>query len=384
MKNSYILLRNNKETGPFSFEQLREQGLAAGDLLWVEGQSVAWMRPAELPEFRSANPGHTKIRETEDTQVSKETEKYQPVPENISVQKSSVYVSLPTAYDMPQETAATFAKTDPGPVEAEPALSTKFERPLDEIKEMYVRTLESRKKKTARKKHLRKYLKYAAIFIGLPLAGAFVAISLQKKDGKSGEEEIVVRQPAQESVVPDESVTSNLPDQQNELYVPSAIAEDPRVENHERPGAVSVPMSTVKDPPIEEPATERKPEQHHTAGKEDAATLKNENKPVVQVPQEEVAPFVAVKSNAYKTGSFGGIRDLQLTLTNDSKYNLSQVAVELQYLKLGDEIVKSEMINFQSVPPNSSQTLEIPDNKRGVRIAYKVRRISAERTPAGF
>src|SRR5690606_23746204 len=41
-----------------------------------------------------------------------------------------------------------------------------------------------------------------------------------------------------------------------------------------------------------------------------------------KVNVDEITDLVAVTPNDYKIGAFGGIRGLQLTLTNDSKYAL--------------------------------------------------------------
>ena len=52
----YRLLRNNKETGPFAYEELVGMGLKAYDLIWKEGKSAAWRYPSELPEFKEFAP----------------------------------------------------------------------------------------------------------------------------------------------------------------------------------------------------------------------------------------------------------------------------------------------------------------------------------------
>jgi len=54
--STYRLLRNNKETGPFSFEQLTAMGLKAYDLVWVEGKSAAWRYPCEFDELKPYAP----------------------------------------------------------------------------------------------------------------------------------------------------------------------------------------------------------------------------------------------------------------------------------------------------------------------------------------
>jgi hypothetical protein len=52
----YRLLRSNKETGPFSADELVANGFKPYDLLWVEGKSAGWRYVSELPEFAHLAP----------------------------------------------------------------------------------------------------------------------------------------------------------------------------------------------------------------------------------------------------------------------------------------------------------------------------------------
>lgn len=49
----YLLLRNNKQTGPYSYDELLEMGLKTQDLLWMEGKSASWRYPGEFDEFKT-------------------------------------------------------------------------------------------------------------------------------------------------------------------------------------------------------------------------------------------------------------------------------------------------------------------------------------------
>ncbi len=51
--NFYRVLRNNKELGPFSLEEVKKMGLQSSDLVWVDGQSAAWRFPDEVPGLLS-------------------------------------------------------------------------------------------------------------------------------------------------------------------------------------------------------------------------------------------------------------------------------------------------------------------------------------------
>jgi hypothetical protein len=53
MPKVYLLLRNNYQSGPFTIEELGQQKLRPSDLLWVEGESLAWSYPMELDEVKT-------------------------------------------------------------------------------------------------------------------------------------------------------------------------------------------------------------------------------------------------------------------------------------------------------------------------------------------
>jgi len=48
MSRVYLLLRNNRESGPFTINELLQQQLKPSDMLWIEGKSTAWAYLSEL------------------------------------------------------------------------------------------------------------------------------------------------------------------------------------------------------------------------------------------------------------------------------------------------------------------------------------------------
>src|SRR6187402_3989532 len=53
---NYLLLRDNKQSGPYTFDELKEKGLKAYDLVWAEGKSAAWRYPSEIEELSAFAP----------------------------------------------------------------------------------------------------------------------------------------------------------------------------------------------------------------------------------------------------------------------------------------------------------------------------------------
>lgn len=107
-------------------------------------------------------------------------------------------------------------------------------------------------------------------------------------------------------------------------------------------------------------------------------TTRNDGNAAASSTKENISSLVSVKSNDYKRGAFGGIRDLQLTVSNNSNYILDNVIVELQYLKPSEQPLKTENISFNSVAPQGSMTIAIPPSKRGVKVAFRIVKIESK------
>jgi hypothetical protein len=52
---SYLLLRNNKSSGPYSYEELLCLPLKPQDLVWVDRKSTQWRYPSEIDEFKTVS-----------------------------------------------------------------------------------------------------------------------------------------------------------------------------------------------------------------------------------------------------------------------------------------------------------------------------------------
>jgi hypothetical protein len=72
MSKIYSLLRNNKQTGPYSLEELVQLQLKPFDLVWAEGKSAGWLYPSEIDALKPY---------LETTAVSSEAEVQSPKPE---------------------------------------------------------------------------------------------------------------------------------------------------------------------------------------------------------------------------------------------------------------------------------------------------------------
>jgi hypothetical protein len=54
--NKYLLLRDNKQTGPYTVSELIQKGIKPYDLVWLDGKSAAWRYPSEIEELKAYAP----------------------------------------------------------------------------------------------------------------------------------------------------------------------------------------------------------------------------------------------------------------------------------------------------------------------------------------
>jgi hypothetical protein len=450
---NYLLLRNNKESGPFSLDDIIELGLKPYDLIWVQGRSAAWRYPSEVEELKAIAPAveeqpydrfYKKAEEKKDPiaiglpivseapikkvvpeepikqEVIQETPIVKPEYEKY-IPKKSVYVTMPgqknTAAKEPIKETLPITPVQPTITISENpvAAQIKYSQPLDEIKEMYVKTLHDRKQKIKRKGFWLQNLKKAAALLSLVVAGLIIGYFI--KSNKTGQKENTLQanttavaqpQPVKPEPlvnVPD-TITANTSTSEinNKLSSP---AQEVQTLHQPTGGFVNKPQQ--QDKQVEFKKLSDKPANDNS--KKETETNPSENKPTINLsflPQsldanastgernrkvrnsntentntvvaaekksilpEELSGLVSVKSNEYKKVAFGGIRDLQLTVINDSKYILENVIVELQYIKPNELPLKTENIQFTSIAPNAASTIRVPDTNRGIKVVFRI------------
>src|SRR5688500_1416387 len=96
---SFIILRDNKENGPFSLEDLLQFSLQPHDLVWIEGESTGWLYPTEIDMLKKYVQKVTSFSsQTENKIYSKEKSDSQKEWKNIFDMAKHIYISLPTAH----------------------------------------------------------------------------------------------------------------------------------------------------------------------------------------------------------------------------------------------------------------------------------------------
>jgi hypothetical protein len=522
---SYLLLRSNKKSGPYSLQDLVNFGLKAYDLVWVEGKSASWRYPSEVEELKpyaviveeqpfdrffkkqttqvNEHPALLQAQQAAQAQQKASLNQYiqasqvqQPVAQAIQqpafvqeekaitqepafiqgekaiprhsaivveekpaieekplvqqpayeeqyekyLPKKSVFVTMPgnksvvvqRPVETKQESIPVPPPIPPVPTPAIPAATItvkenpeaqiKYSQPLDEIKEMYVKTLQERKTKMLRKSQVLSYMKKAAVIGGLVALGVITGLIINRGSGNNNtlsqatplkkpgiavtqetspvtqQDDQPLENNANQTISSGNSILENTPIQNNPnteiINSPSSLAPKEREElmlrereqhlqensssNRREPVSRSQPQQMYEERPLQ---TDPRTGERNRNTRNENEVLVEENRPaakaVLKPRKSGLESQVSVTSNDYKRVAFGGIRNLELTVTNDSKFTLDKVTVELQYLKPSEEPLRTELIQFHSVSPNGAMTMKVRDTNRGIKVSYKIIDIQA-------
>src|SRR5688572_7162447 len=430
----YLLLRDNKESGPYLLDDLVRLGLKPYDLVWQEGKSAAWRYPSEVNELKPFAP--VVEEQPFDRFYKKATEEkgkpeYTTAPQDPSyspyappveqkeelkfVPKKSVFVTLPgqklkatdKAEPEPLPMQSSLPKPSPVPptitiTESPEAAEIKYSQPLDEIKEMYVKTLQQRKNKTVRRGILIANLKKAAVIAGLIFLGAAAGVLIKSKHNSNDNLSSQTLQstpiiPLSDSATGDITNANSKNDnllldeqpQENNQTEEQGLAKnsDELANNNSQPTTIKIRKETMMSPAEKKEVFND--EQTDPGVETDAVTgernrkirsghTNTDDQAVSKLGKKRLNDLVSVSSNDYKRVAFGGIRNLQLTVTNNSGFELDHVVVELQYLKPSEEPFRTENIRFQAISPNTSATIKVPDTNRGIKVLYKIINIESK------
>ena len=435
--NKYLLLRDNKQTGPYSVEELSAKGLKPYDLVWLEGKSAAWRYPSEIEELKPFAPvveeqpydrfykkqAQSSESNEQATSIAKNIEEKSSTPV-IPVQPSAkpaqpavsrkIYVTLPAATGkVNTNTAATPAKkesipvqetkpvatppaitkkTDPIPIEFEdtPSFSTLVEQHYQSneknVTEDAPIPVIPRKRKADTYKMLMRSIVAACLLLGGVVIG--IAITYGTKDNTRQQEldrlvqQLQEKEQSKSNFPPSSNGSTSQPASgENQASITSTVSNNQTLE--ERPAGNSSNKKTVDLPASIPPSETNKSNDVKIVPA--VVTQPEEIKPQTHqretspaAPRKDIYEQVAVEASNYKTGVLGGISDLYFTISNNSPFPLEMVEVEIKYLGPEKKVVKVQRLLFNDLAAGSQKTLEAPRTSRGVTIDYVITKINSK------
>ena len=362
MQKIYLLLRNNKQSGPHSLEELVALPLKRTDLLWVEGRSKSWDHPVSIDELKTYVSEEKQA--TESITVYPKADKKLVLPRTSPAQqqekkqeafKVQVYVKLP---DTPQGDAHSTDKYQSeseltGRMDQENyTLSTKYVRDLDEIKEQYSAWI--RKQKTNPKDGIEKKKLVIAAVVMLLVTAVFIFEKWGSNSAdtrpklKAGTIKVV-----QNPATPETTKTAK--------SKKSSRTADSKKNKSNKAAALASSAA-------EERKKDNEGEKHSETEKQEAGS---ESKINATTLFKKLDIKYSRDENAEE-----GVSGLLFTLHNGNDQKLNTVGLSIYYYDSSENVVSKETIYFNNLQAGSSGSQAAPDNRQAFSVTYKIAMVS--------
>lgn len=427
MQKIYTLLRDNKQSGPYTLDEMVQLKPRPFDLVWVEGKSAGWSYPSEIDSLKSFvtetvkadnDPVPTRQTSTENGGVPSKVKAETKPQTAIAQPPKHIYISLPAGSSLADTKSSLEAVVEVTENESPEAklerkaqelrnkiqafaekknqpkagdeLDTKYSRSLEDIKEEYSSWLyQQRKKKNVFSK---KQLMMAGSFSILLLAGYFLLPLLfaSKKDTPHvlSAEEIAAAKPA---LISDNSKSTS--GTLNKKPVNNSQKKKSKTSN--RTANSNTPAVKRKTEKLENDGIDsyidslKMIEKNESAADADVAyePSRNENNSrqstkrsdgpasgKTTVKKDNAVSFAELVKLSESTGS----GTPHLSLYNNSNRLIKFVAVDVSYYRANRKLLKKKTLYFNDIPPGSSAKLFVPREKNATSVQYQMGLISTD------
>jgi hypothetical protein len=442
MQKVYLLLRNNQQTGPHSFEDLLQLHLKPFDLIWVEGKSYGWRYPTEveaLKPYLETNPetAQPEIPQNE-TQRAEATETT-PVPRSFNpATPKKIFVSMPVNARPPQpapgenyidpieQKAEELRKRVQAFTPQQESIKTNYTRNLNESEDEYTQWIYEKKKKKGFAN--KKQLAVAGISALLLLTGLWAGNYFFNNPAVDAQAPAMVNQQNKPEVLPslidintegsnDADKNFSIPENtttpvtslpinkdKNKKQTATKIIEQDQSTTPEpllaQDEAVQQPVDRIATEPQNEAVAVQPAEKKKTLKEKIAELFKkgkseepvvanegtrgtenstNERKATRRGEEFETPPVmtdvsdqVTIKTNKIADSWMIGVKNLKLTLYNQSDLTITTAKIEVLYYSEQNNLLDKKTLSFSNIPPKKSQTVAAPDMRLADHIEYKV------------
>lgn len=377
MHHTFRILRNNKESGPLSLEELLKLSLQPYDLIWVEGKSAAWSYPSEIDLLKPyLNP-----EEEEETM-----QLIHPASENLrTVSSQIINTSLPHAENEEGMTAEKLEEKAERIYRRIQAYTKQCEEQEQETQTNYARSLDDLKQEYAdwlhKKKTKRKFIAGKLIY---PLAVATLCLIslLYFLNQRSAADPLQKKLTAAEKTLTPKSLsgiekekitTASKTVYTKDLSVDRFIDSIERLMKKSDAGLNSLKVYTRKTNTL-----------LTSSGSSASSAMSHEakNQPTI-TPNITTDPMLPLSSLVNLDARYiyqpnkEKISALEITIHNKSAQLLKTVSVDIFYYKKRKKLFDKETIYFNNLMAGSSMTLSVPGNKKAASAQFQLGQISA-------
>ncbi|WP_343701159.1 hypothetical protein [Chitinophaga sp.] len=78
--------------------------------------------------------------------------------------------------------------------------------------------------------------------------------------------------------------------------------------------------------------------------------------------------YISVNTGDYKTGFLGGIKDLKITVRNQTEYPLDNAVVAVQYLRGNGNVFKTEQYTVHNIPEKGTGSVQASNSRKGTKV----------------
>ncbi len=350
----YILLRDNRESGPYLLWELKSLGLTSTDLIWVEGESTSWGYASDMNELKAiAERGITTPLHS--TPTTAQQNEYGP----LSGAPSSA------AFRAPENTFESVS--------------------TEELSASYLNDKDDHFHWGAKKSKRRTQDISISFFgLGVLLVGAMLCAFVVKKLVDHFEFQPYVAS-AQAIEISRETLPVSTSSDAAKAIMPSPVAAaslttaTPIIDSIVAAApAISRPIKNKQEKKdvvaakADETLTKETAPNTASAEVKEEATAKPEETKEKELVVEKKAPSLGISANDYKVGVFGGISNLELSINNPSSTPIDKATVEVEFLKPNGSVVKSEILSVENISAGGVKRIAVPASSRGVKIRYRI------------
>ncbi|MFL5788304.1 MAG: hypothetical protein ACJ748_09640 [Flavisolibacter sp.] len=390
MQKIYRILRDNKETGPLTLEELVAMSLKPFDLIWVDGRSAGWRYPSEVEALKpylginenienpqpsvSARLIHPASNEVRPEVIHEE------IPLNQNMEEAEVLTSENIEKKAAEIYRRVQAYSEMNNREKE-GTQTKYAKSLEDLKQEYADWLHTKKQK---KKF--SFTKKGLVFVGslgCLIAAWFIFAGNKKTNGES------------EITEPNRYISNAvyLKDQQ----AATAELKDNSIRPQQKTSSGSIVRSGNKEQSVDQfidsierildkqnlivsGTRHKKHSKNINNIKADVGSAEEAPKLMVEKPDSKEVPLSElINMNAhYMYDTHQHLFGLEVTIQNKSRQLLKKVTVDVFYYKKGERLFDKETLYFNNIQPGNSFTLSTAGNKKAVSARFQLGQIIGE------
>jgi hypothetical protein len=433
----YRLLRDNKETGPYSEEEMIAKGFKPYDLLWAEGKSAGWQYPSEMSAFKKyapiveeqpydrfykKQPPQKLITEERASNFSSYTAQAAKTAEPVKPLQTirpaydynvkdlagrHIHVTLPSGNTLnlttlvaKKEVAIPREAVETNKIPVQPESKPAPAEKIAAAQQVFTKETKTTAATTGQLNNyadnpaiVQPVYQVAAGFSWTLILGAVVGIATmvglgimiglsmnrQKNDLALSEalNYKFKQRPVPVTVRPATPVSTAIPavatDQTAQQHTASPVKNKELVQNTVIKTTLAADNS-VKEEKRSMALNNPVPEKIKPVSNQEEVAQRA--KPLPAVTAVNIEKSLRVSANDFKTGAFGGISGLKCTLFNGSKLPLESVEVEVDYIQANNKIYKTEKLLFKDISAGAQATVEAPASSRGVKVISRIIKIN--------